>query len=306
MPAAETAKATGETFLQGTSGAPLEMFVRLDGPGEHHFYAQGLTVADLGGVFGAEIRPLHVLATRLPSEFLNPHYWEPLTREAENAVREKMTGLITRTEGDRVLLWRSDRIARSRLLRDGLEMPVDLLLGYIFSLSGQGLLDLGKGWAGRGRFEWAGLSQVPSGTPTPAFLNAVHTDLAQMKPSLREEAFLYSSQGDGLARVVFPREAQLHRAIAALVRGFILGTVKGHLASLSARVAGQIAGLADGVGLSAGPEDVLDKGRTVEVTLRLGRTPWGVTPRAGANALAGDEKILLYYDRISGLWAVSS
>ncbi len=306
MPGVEAASGARDLFLQAARGGSLEMFVRFQGAGQHHFYAQGLSMADFAGVFGAEVRPLDVLVTRLPAEFLNPNYWEPLTQESENAVREKMTGILTRTEGDRTLLWRSDRVARSRLLRDGLEVPVELLQGYIFRLSGEGLLELGKAWAGRDRFEWAGLADPPEGTPTPAFLNAVHTDLAQMRLSLREEALLYSAQGEGLVRVLFPREDQLCRAVAALVRGFVHGAAGGHLGALNRRVAGQIARLADDVGLSSDARDVVDKGRTVEVTLWLGRTPWGVMPRTGGDALSGDERLLLYYDRISGLWAVSS
>jgi len=59
-----------------------------------------------------EVRAGEALIFRMPSDLLNANYWEPLTKENENAVREKLTGIITRTEGDQVLLWRADRIAR--------------------------------------------------------------------------------------------------------------------------------------------------------------------------------------------------
>ena len=52
--------------------------------------------------------------------------------------------------------------------------------------------------------------------------------------------------------------------------------------------------------------DVVNSGRTVEVNLWLGRTPWGVSPRPGREALLAKEKALLYYDSISGLWDLAS
>jgi hypothetical protein len=39
-------------------------------------------LAAFGGIFGAQIRSLDVLIYRMPSELLNPNYWEPLTKEA--------------------------------------------------------------------------------------------------------------------------------------------------------------------------------------------------------------------------------
>ena len=223
---------TKDLFLQSPPGrAPqgLEMFVRAEGAGEHHFYAQGLTLADFGNVFGSEIRPLDVLISRMPPDLLNPNYWEPLTKESENAVREKMDGIVTRTEGDRVLLWRSDRIARSRLLRDGLEAQVELIHGYLFRTKGADFLGLGAAWNGRGRCEAAGLAGLPEGGIPDETLSAVHGDLARGGLSVPGEAFLFSAQGDGLVRVIFPRAAQLRRAIEAQVRGFLHEIGRAHV-----------------------------------------------------------------------------
>lgn len=298
-----------ELFLQtspGRASQPLEMFVRSEGPREHHFYAQGLTLADFGSVFAGEIRPLDVFISRMPPDLLNPNYWEPLAKENEQAVREKMTGIVTKTEGDRVFLWRSDRIARSRLLRDGIDAQVELLNGYLFRAKGEDLLKLGAAWNGRGRFEVAGLADLPAGEVPPETLSAVHGDLARIGLSLPGEAFLYSAQGDGLARTVFPRAAQLRRAVEAHLRGFVHGVVQRHVGRVTGKVCDQLARIADGLGLSATERDVVDKGRTIEVHAWLGRSPWGVSLPPGRHALAGDEKILIYYDAIAGLWAVSS
>jgi hypothetical protein len=298
-----------EIFLQSAPGRgpqPLEMFVRSEGTNEHHFYAQGLTLADFGNVFGGEIRPLDTLTFRMPPDLLNPNYWEPLTKENESAVREKMSGIVTKTEGERVFLWRSDRVARSRILRDGIDAPVELLHGYVFRAKGEDFLKLGAAWNGRGRLEAAGLSERLDVEAAPETLSAVHSDLSRGGLSQPGEAFLYAAQGDGLTRVIFPRAAQLRRAIEAHLRGFVHGVVRRHVGHITGRAIDQLARIADGVGLSATEREVVDKGRTIEIHAWLGRTPWGVSLKPGHSPLAGDERILIYYDAIAGLWAVST
>jgi len=298
---------TKDLLLQtspGRSPHPLELFVRLEGRDEAHFYTQGLTMQDFGALFAGELRALDALIYRMPFDLLNPNYWEPLTKEAENAVREKMTGIITRTEGDRALIFRADRISRGRLLRDGLDVPVELLNGYIFRTTGDALLKLGQAWSGRHRFDWAGLTKGPI---PPETLTAVHRDLSQSRLSLREEQLLFAAQDDGLARVVFAKRAQLFRAIEALVRGFVHGAAGVHVGRMSRSVLDEIASLADGLGVSADPvRDVTNTGRTVEVALSLGRTPWGSPAQPGREGLLAKEKALLYYDNISGLWDLAS
>lgn len=307
MTAAAASMNTKDLLLQtspGRSPHPLELFVRLEGRDEAHFYTQGLTLADFGNVFGTEIRGLDAYITRMPVELLNPNYWEPLTKEAENVVREKLAGIITRTEGDRALIFRADRISRGRLLKDGLDVPVELLNGFIFKTSGESLLKLGAAWSGRGRFDWAGLAK---GAASPETLSSVHRDLTQVRLSLREEQFLFAAQDDGLARVVFAKRAHLYRAIEALVRGFVHGAAGVHVGRMSRSVLEEISALADGLGLSAeGGRDVVNSGRTVEVNLSLGRTPWGAPAQPGREAVLAKEKALLYYDSISGLWDLAS
>lgn len=299
-----------DLLLQTTPGRmphPLEIFVRLEGTDESHFYTQGLTIADFGALFGTELRPLEVFIYRMPSDLLNPNYWEPLTKEAENAVREKMSGIVTRTEGDRALLFRADRVSRGRLLRDGLDAPVELLNGYIFRTSGEGLLKLGQAWGGRDRFEWAGLSGVAKGAVAPDTLATMHSDLSQSRLSLREELLLFASSDDGLSRVIFSKRSHLRRAVEALVRGFVHGAAGVHVGRMSHAVLDGLITLAEGLGLSADPaRDVVNTGRTVEVSMAIGRTPWGVSPRPGREAVLAKEKALLYYDSISGLWDLAT
>jgi len=298
-----------DMFLQGpaTRGPqPLEMFVRTERDGEYHFGAQGLTPADFASVFGRDLKTLDLLITRMPPELLNPNYWEPLTRENEAVVREKMGGIVTRSEGDRVSLWRSDRIARSRLLRDGVEAQVELLSGSMFKMAGAEFIKLAAIATGTGRLEAAGLTGLAGGAIPADLLSTVHGDLARGGISHPAEVFLYSSQGDGLTRIVFAHAAHQRRAIEAHLRGFVHGVVKRHVGHITGKTCAQIAQIADGIGISATERDVVDKSRTIEIHPLLGRTPWGVSLKPGQPSLAGDERLLIYYDAIAGLWALST
>lgn len=296
-----------ELFLQSTGGRPrLELFTRRAGPGEHHFYARGIAPGEFATIFGKAIRPLQALVYRMPAGLLNPNYWEPLTRESENEVREKTMGVVTRAEGDRTLLWRADRIAAGRLLRDGLDVPVDLRGGFAFQSDGPGLLRLLQAWDGRDRFEWAVLSGLPKEGPSIAALSHVQIDLAQLRISMTDEAFLFSSREDGEARVVFAHAEDQVRAIEALLRGFAHAVTRTHVGSISAAVCRQVARVADGVGLSATAQDVIDTGRIIEIHALLGRTPWGTTLQPGEDPPLDGSRALIYYDRTSGIWAVST
>lgn len=310
MPAVDTPMNTKELLLQSAPGRvphPLELYVRLEGPDESHFYTQGLSVTDFGNLYGTDLRATDAFISRMPAELLNPNYWEPLSKEAENAVREKMGGIVTRSEGDKALLFRADRVSRGRLLRDGLDVPVELLNGSIFRTSGEGLLKLGQAWSGRDRFEWAALSGLAKGAVPQDMLSTLQHDLSQSRLSLREELFLFAASDDGLARVLFARRKHLNRAVEALVRGFVHGAAGVHVGRMSFAVVEELISLAEGLGLSADPaRDVVNTGRTVEVTLSIGRTPWGVSPRPGREAVLAKERTLLYYDSISGLWDVAT
>lgn len=288
-----------------SAARPLDLFLRIDGPRGYHLYARDVSLADFTAAFARELKGLQVLVYRMPPELLNANYWEPLTKEGENTVREKLAGIVTRSDGDRVLLWRADRVARHRLLRDGLDVPVDLLQGYVFRMSGESLIALAKAWSGKGRFEWAALTGDPGAELHKTALSAVHADLAQFRLSRPDEAFLFAAQGDGLTRMAFPRLDLFHRALESQLLGYAASAVPRHFARLTPRVLDQIARVGDGVGFSADPlRDVEDKGRTVEFSFDLGRTPWGVTVRR--EPMVGDDRALLYYDQMSGIWAMST
>jgi hypothetical protein len=279
----------------------LELFVRRERPDELHLYALGFAPGDFAALFEREIRPRTALLYRIPPDLLNPNYWEPLTQEAEGEVRAKRGGLITRTEGDQALVWRSDRVPRSRLLRDGLdEVPVELLGGYVLRTPGEGFLRLARAWSGRGRFEVV-LLTLPLPEPKE-ILGTVHQDLVRMTRSLPGEQFLFATQDDGLTRAVFAETEHFLRALEAILRRFVAQASGRPVARIGRPTLERLADLAEGCGFSAAPADVHDKGRTLEVRLRRGRTPWGVAPDADPD-VALEHDALLYYDRTAGLWA---
>lgn len=299
MSAPESALPSGPSLAR-----PLELFVQRKRAGELHLYSLGWTPADTAALFEREIRPRTALLYRIPPDLLNPNYWEPLTKQAEGEVRARMGGLITRTEADQALLWRSDRVPRSRILREGLdEVPAELLGGYILRTSGEGFLQLARAWNGRGRFEAALLSPP---LPEPKeILSTVHEDLARMTRSLPAEDLLLSAQDDGLTRMVLSDAELFFRAFEAILRNFVAQATGRPVGRMGRRVLETLADLAEGCGFSATPAGVRDKGRTLEVKLRRGATPWGLTPDAGRNVPL-EHDALLYYDRTAGLWAAST
>ena len=292
-----------EILLQPAEGRParrLELHLRRSGPSEFQIGLQNLAPGELPALLEREIRPLKVLVYRIPPDLLNPNYWEPLTREGEQAVRDRLAGLITRTDGDRALLFRADRIARHRLLRDGLSAPVDLVHGYILQTTGEGLLELARAWNGRGRFEWAGLRTTADPLPDP-LLSTVHNDLTQLRLSLREEALLMATGTDGLTRAVFPQAEPFRKVLEAALRGVAHASAGHFVGRIPARVLDQIAELLDGVAISADPAlDVEDNGRTVEIHATV------LGGMAAHIPMVVGDKVLVYYDRTSGLWAAAS
>ncbi len=308
MSLVQAALPASELFLRPEAGRgprPLEMYVRLL-PDESHFHAQGISLAEFGGLYGAELRGLDVLIYRMPASLLNPNYWEPISKDGETAVREKLQGIVTRNDGERTHLWRADRIPKGRLLRDGLEdVPMELLQGYVFRTTGEGLLQLAAAWDGRDRFEWAGVRGLPAGAVSSDVLAKIHSGLTQGRISFFGTLFVFLAQGDGLTRIYFAERTHLYRAIEALLRGFLNGALGVHIGRLSHKVCDQLARLCDGLGFSAVARDIVDKGRSLDIYLHMGRTPWGAAAKGDHEVLLSGEKVLLYYDSIAGLWGVA-
>jgi hypothetical protein len=296
-----------EILLKGRPGQPLEFYTRVKSPTEHLFHARGVSFADFAELFGKEILAGEALVYRMPPSLLNPSYWEPLAKENEYAVREKMGGIVTRQEDGQALLWRSDQIAKGRLLRDGIDVPIELLQGYVFQVSGPGLLQLAEAWrGGTGRLEFALFTKLASPSRNET-LSTAHNDVSQLRISLPEERLIFTSVDDQSVRVVFGSRGDLRRAVSAVVRGFVYALTRHHVGYINERVLDSLIRVADGLGFTAHPErDFVNKHRTFEVHGQVGKTEWAVQLQPGQDPLVGDEKILIYYDRTSGIWAIAT
>ncbi len=293
-----------ETQPRGLPGKSyLELFVQRPENSEFHLYAANLLQAGLADALESLVRPLNIFITRMPPDLLNPSHWELLTRDAENEVRHKNVGIVTRIRKKETQLWRSDQVAPASYLRDGLEADIELLSGFIFKTDGKGLLCLDRAWNRRDHFEWAGLVRGDETVPSPDTLASVHADLSQMRLSRPDEEILFSSQDEDAARLVLSDENKGLDLLGALLRGFVRGATGRHAGYPGRAFCAQIMRIAEGAGLSASAGDLLDTGRTVEITARRGRTRWGVQLHEPP---PDDETFFIYYDRISGIWAVSS
>ncbi len=286
----------------------LEFYVRLRDTGEHHVYLKALSCADFASVYEQELRAMHVLVYRMPPSLLNPNYWEPLTRDNENAVREKLDGIVTWQDGERTMIWRADSIGAGRWLRDGLDAPIELYHGYIFRTTGDGLLALMNAWTdARGRFEWMAFSSLPAGDAAKQVALHAHNDLTAFRLSMPEEKIAFASSDDFTVRTIFGSRPLARKAAAAAVRSFFINSSHTICAPVTDRVADQILRVCDGVGIVSHPErDFVNKHRALEATGHMGRTEWGVHLRPDHPPLIGNEKALIYYDHTSGIWAVAT
>ncbi len=288
----------------------LEIYPRTRDGRERHFYAQDVSAADVLPLLAPALSGLEAVVYRMPAPLLNPNYWEPYTREGEAKVREKMTGLVTRQEGEQTQLWRADAVAPGRLFRDGVDVEAELVLGYAFRVKGRDLPKLAATWDGqagaRDRFEWIAYSAIPGGEGLKDRVLQGHNDLTAFRFSVTESRIAFASSGDRRMRAIFSDPALQRKCIASAIRGYAMRTTGAVIAIPNDRVCDQLAAIGDGYGLSSSPAaDFTDRFRTYEFKLHLGRTEWGLHPRAGADLNPSDAHVLLYYDRIAGIWAVA-
>jgi len=281
----------------------LEVFVNRRRANEHHFYCHGLSVTDFASVFRHELRDMTVLVYRTSPSVLNPNYWEPYSEGLERELYDKTGGAIVKSEGQSRYLWRSDHIAKGRHFRDDLQIDAIVLPGLVFRVKGDEFLRLSEAMRdSQDDVAFVAISKIFNGQDRLAEVaRRAHEDVAALTLSLNEERVVYLSQHNHMARVVFASEDHLRKALEAAVRGFCVRIAQAHVSFISRRVMDHLIEFADKTGFLAYPEkDFVDKGRTFEVTLHLGKSEW--PPEEGL--VYGDEKLLLYYDRTSGIWAV--
>jgi hypothetical protein len=293
----------------GIRPAPLEFLAQERGPDEFLFFARGSGLADLGPVVGGELASAEALVFRLPASLLNPNYWQPHSRTAEGEVRDRMTGVITREEGGVTYLWRSDTIAPGRLLRDGLDVPVELLLGYVFKVRGRDLMKLAQAWAAQGesdqdRFEWIAFKALPSGEALVQTALEAHNDITAFRLRNPGELMAFAAAGGRGLRAIVRTRPLLRRCVGTLVVRYLKSLAGTQPAMPNDRICDRIIARAN-LGLTSYPDrDFVRKRTSFEFTAHAGRTEWSPTAAGHATEALEEKRVLFYYDRVAGIWDV--
>jgi hypothetical protein len=283
--------------------AELQLFLWRPAAGEHHFYARGLRLSEFCGVFGRALEPLQVLLASYDPALLAPEFWEPYSRDVEEQLRQAFGGSVTRADDGARRIWRADRArAAGRLLARDPGMAVSLVRGRMLAAPGAFVAGLGDR---PGLLEWAAYD--PPGDASDAFGARVQADLDAFRAGATRPRFLFATDPAGGTRVVFSDAAHFRAAVGAAVRGYLVSLCDDHVAAMSHDAVERLAAVADGVGLASAPlGDFVDKGRTFEITGHLGRTRWGVRKPEALESFGDEPRVLVYYDRVSGIWEVMS
>lgn len=293
--------ASSGLLLQAGPLAALEFFPCRRSENEHHAYLRGLSVAEWASLFRSEISTGAVYAFAMPASSLNPAYWTPHSEEGERELRERLGGVIEREEHGLRRIWRADRVPPGRILRDGLVGSPEILPGLVFKFSGPDFVQTAQALTDSG--EPARILVAATATNgqdrETTFLSTGGNDLRHMRLSMREERMLFASDGDGMARLVFAEPSHAQTTLEGALRGVFHRLSGRHVTFIRRQVLAHLLSLADRVGFSADPaRDFIDKDRSLELTLHLGKTIWP----AEREITEEDPRVLVYYDRTSGIW----
>jgi hypothetical protein len=295
-----------ELFLQpgpGRKPGEFQLFLWTPAPQEFHFYLAGLGPAEFGRVFERELKAAQCLVLSYDPALLAPEFWEPSSREAEEKLRTELGGIVVRVHEGTRQLWRADRAtAAGRLLAEDPGTALGLVHGRTLLAPGAFLARIAEP---PGLQEWAAFKAL--GADVEAVSGPLQADLEHFRLQATRPTVLFSTDAARATRVIFRSPDHRRTAVNAALRGFLVSLCDDHVAPISRRVIDMLCDVADGLGLRCAPEtDFTDKGRTFELSAHLGRTLWGVRRPEAMEDLGDDTRILIYYDRVSGIWQVVS
>jgi hypothetical protein len=308
-----TAPATPAPVLPGVlyqthaPGAPvrLDVLARELGPSEFHFYVAGAEFADLAPLIAPELAGTQALISRIPPSLLNPNYWEPHTKAGEDAERARGWRPITREESGALMLWRSVAIAPGRYLRDGIDVSVERAPEAGFKIAGPDLLKLGKAWApavadSKDRFEWIAFRPPAAGNGGGAAPVDAQDDLDSFRLRTPGASMLFAASGDLEVRMAFSRRAPFRACARAAMRGYMMRCTGRVVSPPNDHVSDDFLDQAVRGLTSAPARDFVSRDTAFEFTARPDLTPWS------EGAEPSEEHVLVYYDRVAGIWAVAS
>jgi hypothetical protein len=284
----------------------MDVMAREVGASEFHYYLAGASFADLSPLLAAELAGTQALIFGMPHGLLNPNYWEPHTKAGEEAESARGALVITRDDQGATWLWRANAIAPGRYLLDGVDVPVERVAGAAFTVSGPDLLKLGKAWAAKAdpkdRFDWVAVRPPASGNGATASPIVAHDDLESFRLRTPGASMIFEGGGDGKFRMAFSRREAFRACARATLRGYLIRCAGRVVSAPNDKVCDDFLAHAER-GLTSNPDtDFVSKGTAFEFTAWPGRTPWGWID----DSIDLEDRILVYYDRVAGIWAVAS
>ena len=294
--------ATIDLLLQAGPAPAFEMFARRRGSGEHHLYLRGLAVSEWAALFRRELAGRTVYVFEMCASALNSAYWDEYSEGAEREMRERIGGTTEKRERGVRYLWRADRVPVGRALRDGIGVAPTILPGPVFKFEGGAFLRAAPALADPGERVRLSVASSPRNGKSREGEGVAQMaeDLEALRISLPEEEMLLVNEGvGGRVRMVFARGEAALKALEGAIRGLFHRVSGEHVGNIRRQVLQDLLHLTDGVGAIADPAvDFVDKDRSLELTLHLGATGWGLERELPGE----DPRLLVYYDRTSGIW----
>jgi hypothetical protein len=293
---------TRDLLLQRTRNAELyqfDVYLDLQREGEKHFYCHGLSAVDFASLFRRELQGKTVLLTAFSPDLLNSSYWEESTPAGEQAVRAQMEEAVRREDQGRTWIWRSDRVPKGRTLKDEVGLDPELLPGNVLSIRGEELARMAEALQPL-RHDVRFVVLEGGGNHKAERARAAAEDARLLRRSMQEESIVYSSRGDSIAQVVLSDDLMLLKALEGAFRGFAHRVSKIHVAHINRSILQDLANHLDRTGALAYPHrDLVLKDTHFEITLHLAKSEWPAETEPAA-----DRRVLVYYDRTSGIWAL--
>jgi hypothetical protein len=286
---------------------PLELYVESRGGSEFHFYLRGLTVGELAQFYRRELEGLEVLLYTYDLDLLSPEFWEAHALEVEERLRRELGGVWVRSAGGGRQVWRGDRAKETRRILAEPGSDVSMVRGTVLKMSGVNFLSLVDRFERSRRLEWAAFQGIPAGSEEDSWVGRTMEEMARWCGLPSGAWMAVSSEGNHFTRVLLAQREACRRGVGGALRGYVQGLSGQHVSMPSGRCVDLLMRMADGLGIYAAPErDYQDKGRTFEIKAHVGRTAWGSRRPDALDKVEGDERLLIYYDRTSGIWEVVS
>jgi len=274
--------------------ADIEVFIDKKSDGEILVKISPLNIAEFVKLFETKLRDLTFVMSKFDTSILNESYWEPVISDETETVKFEFSGVILNDKGQ---VFNVDHCPPGRLLKDELNVSCELLLGNMLKVNYEGFSKIAS-QKSTAPMEWIAFEDLDSHSE-----KHVQLALSSLSFASVSQRYLYSSNDNRVAKIIFTDRKDVNQLIQAVLRSIVIGVTDGHVAFINKKTLDDIFDIADKLGFAInGQKDFVNKDRSYELTLNLGKTRWGVN----YELFHGDERLLVYYDRTSGIWAMVS